>query len=166
MLALKDDIKLWLDVEQLLSIATTELKFLHSSASAPLLCSICKQLPRSLPISSCNKQHKCCKTCSSSKISSCPTCSHPLYKESSPLLAALLSSLSRNCTWSTMGCFFHSRLDQLEIHEQICKYQAVFCWGCQANAPLHSFHQHDPNLACFSFNMMHKSPMKKTLLNG
>jgi len=152
-------------MEEELSTATTELKFLHSSVSSPILCSICKKLPRSLPIYSCNSHHKFCSICSS-KLSGCPVCSKPLCKESSPLLTALLSSLSRYCTWSSLGCSYQSRLKELEKHEQICKYQAVFCWGCQSNTPLHSFDLHDPDLACFSFNRVHMSPVTKTMLNS
>jgi len=151
-------------LEEQLATATTELKFLHSSVSSPILCCICRKLPRSLPLYSCNSHHKLCSTCSS-KQPRCPICSKPLYQETSPMLTALLSSLSRHCSWSHLGCSYHSRLEQLEKHEQICKYQAVFCWGCQASTPLHTFDQHDPDLTCFSFNRVHKSPVIKTMLN-
>ena len=59
-------------LEKELTTAHADLTLLHSSASAPILCSVCKQLPRSLPISSCNRHHKICMTCSS-KMSDCPT---------------------------------------------------------------------------------------------
>jgi len=64
-----------------------------------------------------------------------------------------------------MGCSFKSRLEQLEKHEQSCKYQTVYCWGCQTNTPLNKFDKHDPDLACFSFSSVHMSPVMKTMLN-
>jgi len=154
------------ELEKQLGVALANLDFIETAVSAPLLCSICKQLPRSLPISSCTSHHKICQSCCSSlKVSTCRTCSKPLVKESSPLLSTLLTYLRRTCTWSNMGCSFQSLLEELEKHEQICKYQAVFCWGCQSKAPLHVFDQHDPNLSCFSYNRLLKVPVMKTLLH-
>ena len=57
-------------------------------------------------------------------------------------------------------------MEELEKHEETCKYQAVFCWGCQSNTPLHLFDQHDPNLNCFSYHKVHGSPVKKTFLHA
>ena len=152
------------ELESQLRTAEANLKILQEAASAPLMCSSCKQLPRTLPLFSCTNHHKSCSNCMSFKLSTCPTCSKPLLEESSPLLASLLSSLSRSCTWANMGCNYKSVLEPLLEHEKTCKYQTVLCWGCQEKHSLRAFDKHDPNLACFSDKMVYKSFVKKTLL--
>ena len=98
------------DLKTQLRIAEANHNTLQESASAHLICSSCKQLPRTLPLFSCTNHHKSCINCTSSKFSTCQTCSKPLLEESSPLLASLLSSFSRCCTWANTGYSYKSIL--------------------------------------------------------
>jgi len=141
-----------------------EYNLLHTSATEPLLCKVCNLLPRSLPLYSCMKHHKVCNECMAQR-DDCPLCSKPLCKETSPLLHALLTSLSRPCQWSNYGCSFKSRqVVELETHEAECKHQGVLCWGCGRFRSMKLFDQHNSEYSCFYGHSVFSSPAKIEIL--
>ena len=146
-----------------------ELSSLHEAVMSNICCFKCGRLPRSLPITSCDKHHRLCDGCTSSlygaSANQCSTCSSPLTLDNSPLLASLLQCVRRPCQWSSTGCEYSSTsLQELELHEAVCWCQPVLCWGCNTSTPLNHFDQHSPNLLCLSHRKVHYESAEAEML--
>ena len=74
-----------------------------------LKCPICMELPRSVPIYKCPKEHQLCLNCSS-KVDTCPVC---------------LQETPIKCKFD--ACNVKSLMAQLGDHEQVCKHRPVTC---------------------------------------
>ena len=139
-----------------LNLLKAELTGLHDAVVSNISCFKCERLPRSLPITSCANHHRLCDSCTAlnnggQQANQCTSCSSPLTVESSLLLAALLETVRRPCQWSSAGCEYSSTsLQDVDLHETVCWFQPVLCWGCNRSTPLNHFDRHSPNLLCLS----------------
>ena len=119
-----------------------------------LQCTVCDQIPTSIPIPSCPMGHILCKECKEKIVYSrlirdkpCPVCRSPLDRNTSYLASTLLSFFSDiPCSYKNSGCNFQGGMDDLKAH--ICQFKIVECYVCDQECMGKDFFNHN-NKDCF-----------------
>lgn len=95
------------------------------------LCSVCRDLPRGIPIYNCSRGHIICETCLPHLIN-CPLCRCPNIKNRNPFAERLLThvisvGLPVDCKNKENGCSVTDTLSKVGEHEKVCVYREVQC---------------------------------------
>jgi hypothetical protein len=99
-----------------------------------LQCTVCHQIPTSIPIPSCPMGHILCRECKEKIVYSrlirgkpCPLCRSPLDRNTSYLASTLISFFSDiPCSYKNSGCDFQGNLENLKTH--LYQFKIVECY--------------------------------------
>ena len=87
---------------------------------ASIKCVVCENLPRMVPILSCDSGHIICQSCQW-KTGSCPKCKNRLPDNmNNPLAEALIRKVEHRCKYKAQGCQVKMLLKDLKTHESDC----------------------------------------------
>ena len=87
---------------------------------ASIKCVVCENLPRMVPILSCDSGHIICQSCQW-KTGSCPKCKNRLPDNmNNPLAEALIRKVEHRCKYKAQGCQVKMLLKDLKNHESDC----------------------------------------------
>lgn len=109
-----------------------------------LLCSVCQELPRVVPVSSCPDGHLICSECLPQlEKNNCPLCRKILTGENNNTVAgALILKIPHPCKYSDNGCTESLLLSNIIVHEKECLYKPMKCGECKKDIAINNFDTH------------------------
>ena len=109
-----------------------------------LVCPVCLNIPRDLPIPSCPSGHFVCRPCKK-RVRDCPTCRQPMPPNmTNSLVGALIEQVQHKCKFADHGCEVKMMLKDLVTHEKTCPDRTIKCpyTGCAQVLKLKNFDIH------------------------
>lgn len=118
-----------------------------SKLEESLECPICYNIPRVLPISSCEAGHIVCESCRKN-VTQCPTCRRNLNSNCSNSIAGqLIDLVNFKCKYTYYGCKVKKKVNEIDNHEQCCFERTIICplLNCVKVIQLKKFKEHVSN---------------------
>merc|ERR1712150_100896 len=93
-----------------------------------LKCSVCHEVPRSVPVHRCQHGHIICHTCRPKLVKNdCPQCQVPLANERCLVSENLITDIPHRCKFFDGGCNIILKMKSLQPHEKMCTFRTVKC---------------------------------------
>jgi hypothetical protein len=97
-----------------------------SSVEEELMCPVCLQMPRLLPIPCCPRGHLLCRLCwNNLDNSKCPTCRCDMGDNVSTVAGALVLKIPHPCRFTGKGCDIRMMLTEIMEHEKNCSFRGT-----------------------------------------
>ena len=151
-----------------LTAEVSKLRKIAEEQQSLVECSVCRRLPREVPVPSCPRGHFVCSPCLKYwqrrqechvERNNCPTCRRPMGTGRSLLAATVIKHALHSC--KNEDCTAKVPLEQIKEHEEeLCEFRQVLCPGhaCPQLIPFNLVSDHVEKCP-----LCHWPPIKTTL---